>query len=129
MATLKSLQDEVAEIKATVKSKNKWIWISAGAVLVIFIVLFFTVFKNYVPVPQEYKTKIETLEKENAKLDDKVHTLEFINNQQDSTIKNLDRQYQTNRPTETRIIHQYEKIPSSVRDLTKDQLRREITNF
>jgi hypothetical protein len=34
-----------------------------------------------------------------------------------------------NKAVETRIIHEYEKIPSDVRNYSKDELRRQVTDF
>ena len=115
MATLEKLEAEFHRFK-----KRSTIWqILFGLAVVIAIVLLFTVFRKKESPNEEllksHQQTIEALQRSNALID--------------SLFKSKDKEYQANRPTETRIITRYEKIPSTVRDLSKEQLRREFTEF
>jgi cell division protein FtsB len=121
--TLRQLEadvnEQLAEIRHKLRSKSpKWLIVLCIAI-VIGAVLFITVFK---PKASDNSREIEGLKRE-------IEGLKRNNQVLDSLIKIKSDEYKANRPTETRIIHQYEKIPTVVRDLNKDQLRREVTDF
>jgi hypothetical protein len=76
-----------------------------------------------------YKNQIQTLDSVIKYQQKNIETLQRFNEGQDSAIQRLDEAYKKNRPTETRIIREYEKIPVTVRDLNREQLRNEVTNY
>jgi hypothetical protein len=134
--TIKELEIKFNDLKAEVqtkvdqvKSKGKVWLIVAGILAVLVIALLITVFRNKGEVSQEYLDDMKAKDEKIEMLEGKVSALELARSQIDSNIKGLDEKLKNNRPTETRIIHQYEKIPADVRNLDRDKLRNEVTNF
>jgi hypothetical protein len=113
------VNEQLAEIRHKLRSKSPTWLIIAGIVVVIAVVLFITVFRNQDTKADE---KIENLTRE-------VEGLKRANAVYDSLLKIKDVEYKANRPTETRLKTKYEKIPESVRNLSNDELRRELTKY
>lgn len=105
------------------KRSRTWLIILGVAVILGFVLLF-TVFGK-----QKDNPKIEALQKELEGEKARVKILEEKLPLYDSLLANQQRQLDNNRQTETKIIHHYEKIPATVRDLTREQLRNEVTNY
>ena len=127
MATVKQLEQQFTELKAFVQARSRTWLIIAGIALVLIIVLLFTIFKN--KGREGSLEKVRLLDSTIKYQERIITTLQRTIDHQDSLIMDLMDAYKKNRPTETRIIHHYDKIPNSVRDLDREQLRREVTNF
>lgn len=130
--TIKQLEAEVneqlAEIRHKLKQKSKYWLIAAGVAMVLIIILLITVFKKGT-TNENYESQIRTLDSVVKYQEEKIETLERYNELIDSNIQTLNEKYKANRPTETRIITKYEKVPVDVRGLDKSGLRNEVTNF
>lgn len=117
------------EDKIKSHSKN-WYWlIAVGTAIILFIVLFFTVFKKQKPTDEAYKIEIQKLDEKLMRAEGKIENLEEVNQQQDSVIRHQNEAYQRNRPIEIRLNKEHDKIPIDVRNLDKLNLRREVATF
>jgi septal ring factor EnvC (AmiA/AmiB activator) len=122
--------DSVAtQAKAFVASKSRnWI-IAAGVAFVLLVVLFIVAFIKTTKVNDSYKGQIHTLDSTIKYQQTTIDALQRVNASQDSTIYQLDEAYKKNRPTETRIIHQYEKVNTDVHNLSNSQLDSELSKY
>jgi uncharacterized coiled-coil protein SlyX len=120
------LEDRVETVYKS--HSNKW-WIVSVVGLILFIVLFFTVFRKQPSTDESYKKEIQQLDSTIKYQQKTIDALNVYNESQDSLISNLNEKLKSNKTTETRIIHSYEKIPSDVRSYSKDSLRRAITEY
>lgn len=121
------LHEQKIETFVKARSRN---WLIAGGVAVLLVaLLFFQVFKRQVKEKEEFLKEVAQRDRELKLQKEKVAALEFANSAQDSIISNLNEALKNNRTTETRIITKYEKIPNTVRDLNREQLRGEVTNY
>lgn len=118
----------VGGVKYTVKLPL-WSKIIMGVLVVLLIILIITVFKSKGDVSQDYKAKMQTLDSVIKYQQKTIESLEKYADQQDTIIANLERDYSANRPKETKIIHQYEKIPDNINSLNREQLRREVSAY
>jgi hypothetical protein len=118
--TIYNLQTELENLKR--RSRN-WL-IALGVAVFIIIVLLITAFRK-----KEDNSKLRALEIQLEGEKARVKALEEKLPLYDSLLANQQRQLDNNRATETKIIHHYEKIPAAVRDLTREQLRSEVTNY
>jgi type II secretory pathway component PulM len=121
------LSEQKTESFVKARSRN-WL-IAAGIAFVLLIVLFVVIFRKTTEADQSYKNKVNTLDSTIKYQAKTIESLERLNVEQDSAIQNLNEAYKKNRPTETRIIHSYEQIPNTVRDLNREQLRREVSGY
>lgn len=121
--TIKQLEKKLIELEGKVSTFTKsrstpWL-VMAGAGLVLIIILWLTVFRNKGGNAdkkiEDLQTQIEHLKKSNA----------FI----DSLIKEKDTLYIENRKTENKVKTRYEQIPERVRDLSRDELDRELSKY
>lgn len=103
------------------KRSRNWL-IALGVAVILGFVLLFTVFKPKGEVDQSYKLEIERLQQ-------KIELLEQSNILRDSIIAGHDQKLLENRKTETKIITRYERIPVDVRDLSREDLRKQVTDY
>lgn len=123
MQALNDIQTQIDRMKALGRT-----WLIVGAVAVILaIILLITVFRP--KRDSANMMRVQALDSVIKYQQATIDALQRSNQIQDSIIAGLDQKYSENRKTETRIIHQYEKIPSTVRDLNREQLRGEIANY
>ena len=118
MPTLKDLQEQLNNLKSKF---SVWLIVLIAAVALA-VILLITVFRPKGKVDESYKLEIERLQ-------EKVELLEQSNALRDSIIAGHDQRLQENRKTETIIKHHYDKIPSTVTNLDREQLRREVANY
>jgi hypothetical protein len=116
------------KVQDFVKSRSRNWLIAAGVAFVLLIVLFIVVFRK-TQTNDSYKGQINTLDSVVQYQQTTIDALQRVNASQDSVLYQLDAAYKKNRPTETRIIHSYEQIPNTVRDLNREQLRREVSGY
>jgi membrane-associated HD superfamily phosphohydrolase len=121
------LSEQKTESFVKARSRN-WL-IAAGIAFVLLIVLVVVIFRKTTEADQSYKNKVNTLDSTIKYQAKTIESLERFNVEQDSAIQTLNEAYKKNRPTETRIIHSYEQIPNTVRDLNREQLRREVSGY
>jgi predicted PurR-regulated permease PerM len=117
------------KVQDFVKSRSRNWLIAAVIAFVLLIVLFVVVFRKTTSINDSYKSKISTLDSLVHYQQTTINALQRVNASQDSVLYQLDEAYKKNRPTETRIIHSYEKIPSDINSLNREQLRREVSNY
>jgi type II secretory pathway component PulM len=117
------------KVQDFVKARSRNWLIAAGIAFVLLIVLFVVIFRKTTEADQSYKNKVNTLDSTIKYQAKTIESLERFNVEQDSAIQTLNEAYKKNRPTETRIIHSYEQIPNTVRDLNREQLRREVSGY
>jgi cell shape-determining protein MreC len=117
------------KVQDFVKSRSRNWLIGAALAFVLFIVLVVVIFKRHNPTNEAYESQINTLDSLVHYQQTTIDALQRVNAGQDSLIQNLDEAYKKNRPVETRIIHEYDKIPNTVHALNREQLRREVTNY
>lgn len=117
------------KVEGFVKSRSRNWLIAFGIAFIIFIVLVVVVFRKTKPVNDSYEGQIQQLDSTIKYQQTTINALQSVNASQDSVIYHLDEAYKKNRPVETRIIHEYEKIPVTVRDLNREQLRNEVSNY
>lgn len=110
------------------KHSRNWL-IAFGLTFIIFIVLVVVIFKHQKPTNESYEKQVRALDSLLKYQQMHVDDLERRNVEQDSIISHLNAAYKNNRTTETRIIHEYDKIPNTVHDLDREQLRSEVTNY
>lgn len=103
------------------KRSRRWL-IALAVAVIIGIALLFTVFGKQPAVDQSYKEEIKHLQ-------DKIELLEQSNALRDSIIAGFDQKLLDNRKTETIIKHHYDQIPVVVRDLSREDLRKQVTNY
>jgi hypothetical protein len=130
--TIKDLENYLLfheqKVQDFVKSRSRNWLIAAGVAFVLLIVLFIVVFRK-TQTNDSYKGQINTLDSVVQYQQTTIDALQRVNASQDSVLYQLDAAYKKNRPTETRIIHSYEQIPNTVRDLNREQLRREVSGY
>lgn len=140
MATLKSIQDEIESLKDAVADAvgigvkhviklPLWVKIVAGVVLIILIIQIWSMFKKREPVDNSYLQKIDQLQEKVQLQTEKIDALQQGQSLRDSIIYGQLEAIKNNRPTQTRIIHQYDKVPNDVHSLDKSGLRREVTEY
>jgi Tfp pilus assembly protein PilN len=111
---------ELSDVRDYVRKKNRTWLIVAGVVVVSALALLFTVFKR--KDSSKADKKIEVLQQQ---IDNMKRSNLFI----DSLLREKDTLYIENRKTETKVITRYEQIPNTVRDLTRDELDRELSKY
>lgn len=116
------------KLETVYKSRKPQWWIVALVGLLLAVILFFTVFRKQPATNEDYKAKVQQLDSTIKYQQKTIDALNVYNESQDSLISNLNEKLKSNRPTETRIIHSYEKTPVDVRSYSKDSLRRAVTN-
>jgi hypothetical protein len=130
--TIKDLENYLLfheqKVQDFVKSRSRNWLIAAGVAFVLLIVLFIVVLRK-TQTNDSYKGQINTLDSLVHYQQTTIDALQRVNAPQDSVLYQLDAAYKKNRPTETRIIHSYEQIPNTVRDLNREQLRREVSGY
>jgi predicted PurR-regulated permease PerM len=117
------------KVEGFVKTRSRNWLIAFGIAFILFIVLVVVIFRKTKPVNDTYKNQIQTLDSVIKYQQKTIDALNVYNESQDSLISNLNEKLKSNKTTETRIIHSYEKIPSDVRSYSKDSLRRAITEY
>lgn len=120
------LTEQRLETKIKSHSRN-WL-IAACIAFVLFIVLVVVIFRNK-PTNEAYENQIRTLDSLIHYQQTTIDALQKVNQGQDSMLQNLDEAYKKNRPTETRIIHSYERIPFDINSLNREELRKSVTNY
>lgn len=115
----------VKELNTKIKSHSRYWLIAAVVGLILFIILFVAVFKP----GNSYDSQIRTLDSVLKYQQKNIESLQKFNALQDSAIRTLDEAYKNNRPIETRIIREYEKLPDIINSLDREQLRREVANY
>jgi membrane-associated HD superfamily phosphohydrolase len=121
------LSEKKTESFVKARSRN-WL-IAAGIAFVLIIVLVVVIFRKTTEADQSYKNKVNTLDSTIKYQAKTIESLERFNVEQDSAIQNLNEAYKKNRPTETRIIHQYEKVNTDVHNLSNSQLDSELSKY
>jgi type II secretory pathway component PulM len=122
--TIKELQTHLQTQINRLKSRSRNWLIALGVAIVLVIILLFTVFKR-----KDDNPKIEALEIQLQAEKARVQALEEKLPLYDSLLANQQRQLDGNKKTQTQIIHRYETIPTTVRDLTREQLDRELSKY
>lgn len=129
MPTLNQIDERLQSIEDAlvggVKYVMKWpLWtkIVAGVGLVLLVILLITVFRKKPETNQEYLQEIKAL-------DQKIDALQQGQALRDSIILDQLEDIKKSKQTQTQIIHRYEQIPNTVRDLSKDQLRGELSKY
>lgn len=118
----------IAEVRSFVRSKSM-IWLIALGVAVVLVgVLLFTVFKKDKPINQDYSWKVQALDSTIKYQQKHIDALQRFADQHDSVIKANNDFYRKNKIIETRIIHQYDKIPSDIKSMDRDKLRSELAD-
>jgi septal ring factor EnvC (AmiA/AmiB activator) len=117
------------KVQDFVKSRSRNWLIAAAIAFVLLVVLFIVAFIKTTKVNDSYKGQINTLDSVVHYQQTTIDALQRVNASQDSTIYQLDEAYKKNRPTETRIIHQYEKVNTDVRNLSNSQLDSELSKY
>lgn len=133
--TLKTIHDEVLQVKEVVNSTAtkvvsfpKWVKIALAIALVAIIYLVFTVFKQN----RQLENKDELMQAKDEKLKyQQLHIDDLERGQpaRDSIILERLDAIEKNKPVQTRIIHEIQKIPTDVRNLDREQLRREVNGY
>jgi hypothetical protein len=127
--TVKDIETYVDLRVQELKSKSRpWLIVAAVAIVII-IILLVNVFRGKGKPNEDYEKQIRTMDSTLKYQQKTIDALQMVNANQDSTIEHLNEAYKNNRPIETRIIHEYEKIPNTVHDLSREQLRREVSNY
>jgi hypothetical protein len=116
------------KVQDFVKSRSRNWLIAAGVAFVLLIVLFIVVLRK-TQTNDSYKGQINTLDSLVHYQQTTIDALQRVNASQDSVLYQLDAAYKKNRPTETRIIHQYEKVNTDVRNLSNSQLDSELSKY
>jgi Tfp pilus assembly protein PilN len=111
---------ELSDVRDYVRKKNRTWLIVAGVVVVSALALLLTVFKRKDSTNAD--ARIEVLQEQ---IDNMKRSNLFI----DSLLREKDTLYIENRKTETKVITRYEQIPNTVRDLTRDELDRELSKY
>jgi septal ring factor EnvC (AmiA/AmiB activator) len=117
------------KVEGFVKARSRNWLIAFAVAFVLFIVLVVVIFRKQPATDQSYKKEIQQLDSTIKYQQKTIDALNVYNESQDSLISNLNEKLKSNKTTETRIIHSYEKIPSDVRSYSKDSLRRAITEY
>jgi biopolymer transport protein ExbB/TolQ len=117
------------KVQDFVKARSRNWLIAAGIAFVLLIVLVVVIFRKTTEADQSYKNKVNTLDSTIKYQAKTIESLERFNVGQDSAIQNLNEAYNANRPTETRIIHQYEKVNTDVHNLSNSQLDSELSKY
>lgn len=126
--TVKQLEAEVSKVRQFVKTRTR-LWIIVAAVGVILLTVLFITLTRKARTNDAYENQIRTLDSVVKYQADKIETLSRYAELLDSSLADLERQYQSNRPRETKIITRYEKIPIDVRAMDREQLRREVAGY
>ncbi len=108
--------------------------ICVAALVIIIVLLIRTVF-NSKKDSSSYKSELAV---KDSLIADRNRTIDVLNNSKkhnDSALNELSKEiqglrtlYYLNRNRETKIIHEYEKIPGDVHAFDRDKLRREFTD-
>jgi uncharacterized coiled-coil protein SlyX len=117
------------KVQDFVKARSRNWLIAAGIAFVLLIVLVVVIFRKTTEADQSYKNKVNTLDSTIKYQAKTIESLERFNVEQDSAIQTLNEAYKKNRPTETRIIHQYEKVNTDVHNLSNSQLDSELSKY
>lgn len=117
------------KVESFVKSRSRNWLIAAGIAFIILIVLLIVVFRHKSSTNEAYESRINTLDSLVKYQQKTIDALQLVNRSQDSIISNLDEKYKANRPIETRIIHSYERIPFDVNSYSREELRKQVTNY
>lgn len=120
--TTKELKTEFESKLENLKKRSRAWLIVLGVAVILAFVLLFTVFRKQPATDQSYKQEIERLQ-------EKIEFLEQSNALRNSIISQHDKRLLENRKTETIIKHHYEQIPVNVTNLSREQLRSEVTNY
>jgi predicted PurR-regulated permease PerM len=131
--TIKDLENYLLfheqKVQDFVKSRSRNRLIAAGIAFVLLVVLFIVAFIKTTKVNDSYKGQINTLDSVVHYQQTTIDALQRVNASQDSVLYQLDEAYKKNRPTETRIIHQYEKVNTDVHNLSNSQLDSELSKY
>jgi Tfp pilus assembly protein PilN len=111
---------ELSDVRDYVRKKNRTWLIAAGVGVVLVIVLLFTVFKRKDSTNADARIEV---------LQEQIDNLKRSNVFLDSMIKEQDTLLIINNQKEIKIKERHDKEPTRVPNLTKDQLRSEVTNF
>jgi hypothetical protein len=109
---------ELSDVRDYVRKKNRVWFIVAGVAVALLIFLLFTVFHPKGAVSKQFMKDQQTIEH-----------LKESNVFLDSLIKEQDTLLIINNQKEIKIKERHDKEPTRVPNLTKDQLRSEVTNF
>jgi hypothetical protein len=106
-----------------------WVKIVAGVALVALIALLITVFKKHEGPNQDYLKEMAAKDTLIKYQQGKIDALIQGQSLRDSVIFPELLKISGNKQTQTRIITQYEKIPSVVNNLDREQLRKQVTEY
>lgn len=125
MATVKQIQAELDAFKR----RQRWWQIGFGVAVVLFIVLWLTVFSKKDGPEESYRLQVQQMD---STIKAHERNIEVINRfvlMLDSSDVKLEEKLKANRPKETVIIKQYEKVPADVRSLSRAELERELSKY
>jgi hypothetical protein len=124
-----TVQDIYLKELAIIKSRNKWVLIAAVCVVVLTIIILITVFKKRSASSDADAQLIRQMDSTLRYQQKHIETLEAGQAARDSIVISELSRISGSKQTQTRIIHEYEKIPSTVNDYDREQLRRAITDY
>jgi hypothetical protein len=113
-----TVNEQLAEVRNTLRKRSITWLVLAGVGLVLLIVLWFTVLKpkpTTDPRVPELQREIDGLKQNNLVLD--------------SLVKVKAEELKTNKTTETKLKTKYDKIPDAVNDLSRDELRKQLSKY
>lgn len=126
---LQGIEDAITATTHKVISFPLWVKIVAGVTVVLLAILLITVFKKRDPVNHDYLNQIHQLDSTIKYQQRYIESLQAGQAERDSIIIRELGRISGNKATQTRIIKEYEKIAPTVNNLSRDELRREVTNF
>lgn len=111
------------------KSRSRTWQILLLVAVVILAALLFTVFRSKAAQEDSVQFQVQQMDSTIKYQAKHIQALNALVMAQDTALTRLDRQYKANRPKETVIIRQYEKVPADISSLNREQLRREVADF
>jgi hypothetical protein len=106
-----------------------WVKIVAGVGLITLVILLITVFKKHDAPNQDYLKEMAAKDTLIKYQQGKIDALIQGQSLRDSVIFPELLKISGNKETQTRIIHEYEKIPSVVNNLDREELRKQVTEY
>jgi hypothetical protein len=106
-----------------------WLKVVAAAVVILLVVLLITVFKKHDAPNSDYLKEMAAKDTLIKYQQGKIDALIQGQSLRDSVIFPELLRISTNKETQTRIITRYEKIPSVVNNLDREELRKQVTEY
>lgn len=124
------VKDAVVGATVNVIHLPLWVKIVMGVSVVLLAALLITSFKRYSKnSDDQYLKEINQLDSTIKYQQRYIESLQAGQAERDSIIIRELGRISGNKATQTRIIKEYEKIAPTVNNLSRDELRREVTNF